>query len=63
MVKNPPANTGDARDTGSIPGFERSPGGGYGNPLQFLPGESYGQRSLDGYSPEGYKELDTTEAT
>ena len=27
----------------------------------FLPGESYGQRSLAGYSPWGHKELDTTE--
>ena len=29
----------------------------------FLPGESYGQRSLEGYSPLGHKESDTTEAT
>ena len=28
----------------------------------FLPGESHGQRSLAGYSPQGHKELDTTEA-
>ena len=27
----------------------------------FLPGESHGQRSLAGYSPQGRKELDTTE--
>ena len=33
--KNPPANTGDIRDTSSIPGSERSPGGGHGNPLQY----------------------------
>ena len=32
MVKNPPANAGDA---GSIPGLERSSGGGNGNPLQY----------------------------
>ena len=32
--KNPPAKAGDLRDTGSIPGFERSPGGGHGNPPQ-----------------------------
>ena len=32
MVKNPPAN---AEDTGSIPGSERYPGGGNGNPLQY----------------------------
>ena len=29
----------------------------------FLPGKSYGQRSLVGYGPQGHKELDTTEAT
>ena len=32
---NPPANAGDIRDTGSISRLERSPGGGYGNPLQY----------------------------
>ena len=35
MVKNLPASAGDVRDTGSIPGSERSPGGGHGNPLQY----------------------------
>ena len=30
MVKDPPANAGDARDVGSIPGFGRSPGEGNG---------------------------------
>ena len=35
MVKNPPANTGDARDSGLIPGKGRSPGGGHGNPLEY----------------------------
>ena len=34
VVKNPPANAGDITDTGSVPGSERSPGGGHGNPLQ-----------------------------
>ena len=34
MVKNPPADAGDMRNTGSIPGSERSPEGGHGNPLQ-----------------------------
>ena len=33
--KNPPANAGDIRDVGSIPGSGRSPGGGHGNPLQY----------------------------
>ena len=35
VVKNPPANAGDARDEGSIPGSGRFPGGGNGNPLQY----------------------------
>ena len=34
VVKNMPANVGDVRDTGLIPGLGRSPGGGHGNPLQ-----------------------------
>ena len=35
MVKNLPANAGDVRDVGSIPGLGRSPRGGHGNPLQY----------------------------
>ena len=35
VVKTPPANAGDARDAGSIPGSERFPGGQNGNPLQY----------------------------
>ena len=35
MVKNLPANSGDAGNLGSIPGLGRSPGGGNGNPLQY----------------------------
>ena len=35
MVKNLPANAGDLRDLGLIPGSGRSPGGGNGNPLQY----------------------------
>ena len=35
MVKNLPANAGDARDAGSISELGRSPGGGNGNPLQY----------------------------
>ena len=34
VVKNPPANAGDLRDVGSIPGSGRSPGGGHINLLQ-----------------------------
>ena len=35
MVKNTPANAGDARDVGWIPGSGKSPGVGSGNPLQY----------------------------
>ena len=35
MVQNQPANAGDARDVVSIPGLERSPGVGNGNPFQY----------------------------
>ena len=35
VVKNLPANVGDVRDVGSIPGLGRSPGEGNGNPFQY----------------------------
>ena len=35
VVKNPPANAGDIRDAGLIPGSGRYPGGGHGSPLQY----------------------------
>ena len=35
MVKNQPANSGGARDEGSVPGLGRSPGEGNGNLLQY----------------------------
>ena len=65
VVNNPPANAGDAREVGSIPGSRRSPGGGHGTPIQyFCLDNPLGQRrSLAGYSPWGRKESDTTEAT
>ena len=49
VVKNLPANSGEARDTDLTPRSWRSPGGGNGNLLQFLPGESH-ESSLAGYS-------------
>ena len=46
----------------SIPGLERYPGGGHGNPLQYSCLENpHGQRSLVGYSPSGLKESNMTE--
>ena len=53
MVKNPLAK---AEDTGSIPGSERSPGGGNGNSLQFsYLGNSHRPRSLVGYSLRSHR--------
>ena len=51
VVKNLPANAGDARDVGSIRGSGRSPGRRHQFTPVFLPGEFHGQRSLAGYSP------------
>ena len=36
VVKNLPGNPGDVREAGLILGSGRSPGGGHGNPLQYL---------------------------
>ena len=62
MVKNPPANAGDIREVGSIPGEEKRPWTRKWQPtLVLLPGESHGETSLVGYSPWGCKESDMTE--
>ena len=56
--KNSPANAGDA---GSIPGLERSPGGGYGNPLQYSCLENSMDRTACQATVHGFaKESDTT---
>ena len=63
VVKNSSAKAGDIRDTGWVQslagkilwGSKQQP-----TPV-FLPGKFHGQRSLVGYSPQGHKELDTTE--
>ena len=58
VVKNLPANAGDARDAGLIPGLRRFPGEGKGYPLQYS-----GLENSMGilYSPWDHKESDTTE--
>ena len=62
MVKSPPANAGDLRDLGLIPGLARSPVGGNDNPLQYSCLEnSHGQRSMTSYSPRGCKESELSE--
>ena len=57
VVKNPLANAEDAGDMSSIPGSQDSLEEWQPTPV-FLPGESHGQWSLAGYSPEGHKESD-----
>ena len=55
MVKNLPANAGDA---GSIAGLGKSPGEGNGNPLQYsVHGKTHGQRSLEDYGPWDHKRV------
>ena len=63
VVKNLPADAGDPRDMGSIPGSGKSPGVGNGNPLQY----SYLENSLDRGALQiaihGVTESHTTEHT
>ena len=61
-VKNPPTNTGDIDTVGSL-GQEDPPEEGMAIYSSILAGEPQGQRSLVGCNPQGYKELDTTEAS
>ena len=69
VLKNLLAKAGDVRDAGSIPGWGRSSGGRHGNPLSILAwtipwteGPVRLQSARLVYR-QGYKELDTTEAT
>ena len=63
VVKNPPANAGDW-ETGFDPWVGETPRRRAQQPASVtLPGEPQGQRSLEGYSPQGHKELGMTEAT
>ena len=63
VVKSLPANAGDVRDVGSIPGLRRSPVGGHGNPLQCSWLENLMDRGAWRATFMGCKELDTTEVT
>ena len=57
VVKNQPANAGDIKDMGLIPGLGRCPGGEHGNPLQYSCLENpMDKRSVVGYSPWDHKE-------
>ena len=62
VVKNPPANAGDIRDMGLIPGSGCFPGLGNGNPLQYSYLEnSMGRGAWQATVHKNCKELDTTE--
>ena len=62
--KESACNPGNTGNVGLIPWSGRSPGEEHGHPLQYSCLEkSHGQRSLVGYSPWGYKELNTTVQT
>ena len=65
VVKNPPANEGDAGDPSSSPGSGRSPGGGNSNPLQYSCLENPMDRGAwqADYSPWDRKESDITKHT
>ena len=63
MVKNLPTNAGGARDSGSIPGSGRSPGGGYDNPLQYSCLENPMDRGTWWVRVHGVAESDMTEYT
>ena len=63
IVKNPPANVGHMRDSGSIPRSGRSPGVGHGNPLQYSCLENPMDRGAGRATVHGVAELDTTEVT
>ena len=62
VVKNLPANAGDARDVGSLPGSGRSPGRA---PIHssILTWRIPWTEELGGLQSMGHKESDTTEAT
>ena len=60
MVKNPPANAGDAGDTGLIPELGRSPGGGNGKLLQCSYLGNPMNRGTWGAIVHGVTELDMT---
>ena len=62
MVKNLFVSAGEAVDVGSVPGSERCPAEGNGNPLQYSCLENSMDRGAwQGNSPWGRKELDMTE--
>ena len=63
MVKNPPANAGNMRDEGSIPGWGRFSGGGHGNLLHYSCLENPTDRGVWQATLHRVAESDMTEVT
>ena len=63
MIKNPPANAGDPRDKGSIPGSGRSPGEDIETHTSISAWRICWTEDHGGLQSNGCKELDTTEVT
>ena len=64
VAENLLPNAGDVNRQGFNPWVNKVPWRSAWQPTPvFLPGESHGQRTLVGYSPQGFKESDMTEAT
>ena len=63
MIKYLPANAGDIREAGSIPGSGISPGGGHGNSLQYSCLENPMDREAWQATVQGCREPDMTEPT
>ena len=63
MLKNPPANAREVRDTDSVSGLVRSPGGGNGYPLQYSHLENTMDRGAWWATVHGSHRVDVTERT
>ena len=63
VVKNLPANAGDVRGAGSIPGLGRSPGGGHVHQLQYSCLENPMDRGAWWATVHGVAQSDMTEVT
>ena len=63
VIKNPPTNSGNIRDSGPIPGSGRSPGGGHSNPLQYSSPKNPTDRGVYWATVHRMTQSDTTGAT